>query len=244
MHKNARSTARLAAIWVGRTDPDIAREVIRWASLITAATSTYLRYQKDYLLQHADVLSEEEMQWLLSMRQPPIAILQVITTLVRRSGVTPEELLAIEANLNTIDVDIGICERTRSTAMPMAYTAHTSRFLIIFLTLLPIGMVVSLGWHTIFATVIISFLLLGIEHAGIMLEQPLMVLPLSAYAAASRSAVEAVALTQLQIDELFPEGSCVMREGKLSRSATAKFGHLLKGSRSRDLDSSLEVLKE
>ena len=239
LHKSAQSIARFAGVWVSRTDPDIAREVIRWASLLVASAATYLRHQKDYLMQHADVLSKEEMHWLLSTRRPPIAILQVITTLLanRQSQINPAELILLENNLEVIDLGITGCERIRDTAMPLAYTAHTSRFLIIYLTLLPFGIVGFLGWLAIIATFVIAFLLLGIEHAGIMLEQPFMVLPLSAMAASCRKAVEAVAITQLQVDELFPEGACLMQEDKYVGSATTKFEQVLKAPRNREKES-------
>ena len=50
--------------------------------------------------------------------------------------------------------------------------SHTCRFLIVWLTSLPLGLWDQCQWTTVPVTATISLLLLGIEEIGIQLEEP------------------------------------------------------------------------
>jgi putative membrane protein len=56
---------------------------------------------------------------------------------------------------------VGACERIIRTPIPLAYTRHTSRFMVIWLTALPLGLYETCSWGTIPLAVVIAFLLLG-----------------------------------------------------------------------------------
>ena len=49
---------------------------------------------------------------------------------------------------------------------------HTSQFLMIWLTFVPLGLWTTCDWFTPLVCCIVSFLLLGIENIGIRIEQP------------------------------------------------------------------------
>ena len=55
---------------------------------------------------------------------------------------------------------------------------HTSRFLIIWLSFLPLALYPLWGWSTVPVTTMIAFLLLGIEEISVRLEEPFAILPL------------------------------------------------------------------
>lgn len=66
-------------------------------------------------------------------------------------------------------------------AMPMApclWYRHTSRFLVIWLGLMPLTLWKACHWAMIPASAIIAFLLLGIEEIGVQIEEPFGILPL------------------------------------------------------------------
>ena len=79
----------------------------------------------------------------------------------------------------------GANERIFKSPIPLVYTRLTSRFLAVFLTLLPLALWSQLGeswnhWATIPAEFLISFFLFGIEEVGIQIEEPFSILPLEA----------------------------------------------------------------
>ena len=55
---------------------------------------------------------------------------------------------------------------------------HTSRFLVIWLSFLPLALFPAWGWSTVPVTTMIAFLLLGIEEISVRLEEPFAILPL------------------------------------------------------------------
>ncbi len=57
---------------------------------------------------------------------------------------------------------------------------HTSRFLVIYVTFMPFTLWSACGWGAVPASVIIAFLLLGIEEIGVQIEEPFGILPLGA----------------------------------------------------------------
>jgi predicted membrane chloride channel (bestrophin family) len=110
-----------------------------------------------------------------------------------RSGLSPQERAAVELELGHLEMAVGACERMSRQPIPLAYTRHTSRFIIVFLTFLPFALWPYLLWLTAPATAMLAFLLVGIENIGVQLEQPLDVLPLHRFCCATRKSVEAVA---------------------------------------------------
>jgi predicted membrane chloride channel (bestrophin family) len=55
----------------------------------------------------------------------------------------------------------GGCERILRTPIPLSYTRHTSRFLIIWLTLMPFTLWNTCGWAMAPVACVVAFLLLG-----------------------------------------------------------------------------------
>ena len=68
-----------------------------------------------------------------------------------------------------------------STSGPRTPTPrHTSRFLLLYLSLTPLLMWERCGWATVPFTALVSFLLLGTENIGAQIEEPFTVLPMGA----------------------------------------------------------------
>lgn len=60
----------------------------------------------------------------------------------------------------------------KSAYMYNCFCRHTSQFLIIWLTFVPLGLWTVCEWFTPVVCCVVSFLLLGIENIGIQIEQP------------------------------------------------------------------------
>ena len=64
------------------------------------------------------------------------------------------------------------CERIYNTPIPLAYSRHTSRFLVIYVSTLPLVLVGALRWATLPVMLIVCWALFGILEIGNLVEEP------------------------------------------------------------------------
>lgn len=57
------------------------------------------------------------------------------------------------------------------TPIPLVYTRHTSRFLLVWLTILPFCTAGQVGWLSVPIACAMAFFLLGIEEIGVQVRQ-------------------------------------------------------------------------
>lgn len=69
---------------------------------------------------------------------------------------------------------------------------HTTRFLLAYLTFLPLALWAPLRWATLAVAPLIAFLLTGVENISVMIENPMISLPMDAYCESIRRDVVAV----------------------------------------------------
>ena len=82
-----------------------------------------------------------------------------------------------ETTVTQLHLVIGGCERIQSTPIPVSYTRHTSRSLMIWLLTLPFALWPVMDLATVPATFLMTFLMLGIDEIGVQIEEPFAVLP-------------------------------------------------------------------
>lgn len=87
--------------------------------------------------------------------------LQVMSHIIERSGISDMQRLQMQENITTFEDILGGCERLLRTPIPVSYTRHTSRFLLLWLTILPYALWAKLAWATVPAVGLIALLLLG-----------------------------------------------------------------------------------
>jgi len=196
MYNCIRSLGRMAVAYIAPQQPAIAAEILRWDAVLCAASCAFLRDDLTYLDPYSDLLSVEQMSWLRSTAQPPIAATMAISALIMRSCATDYQRVSMMGELTSFDIYLGACERVRQQTIPLAYTRHTSRFMIVYISFLPFGLWAFCSWLTIPIMAVLCFLLVGIENIGVQIEQPLIVLPLDKLAAGCRTAVEAITKAQ------------------------------------------------
>ncbi len=86
---------------------------------------------------------------------------QVLAQIIRAAQLPVVPTLRMEDNLTNYEDCLGGCERILRTPIPLYYTRHTSRFMMIWLTLLPFALWPTCAWGTVPLSGIIAFLLLG-----------------------------------------------------------------------------------
>ncbi len=114
---------------------------------------------------------------LQSVHAPNLAM-QAMAEIIARARLNAAQRFRIDENLTAFEDYVGACERILRTPIPVSYTRHTSRFLVLWLFFLPFTMWSPCGWATIPSAVILAFVLLGIEEIGVQIEEPFVILPL------------------------------------------------------------------
>ncbi|GBF88169.1 hypothetical protein Rsub_00881 [Raphidocelis subcapitata] len=185
-----RNSQRMLLSWAPPGDAAIVSEYARWNAAFTAAASYYLCRDESYLdVYCGDLLTNDEVAWLKRCANPPVKVLMVMSQLVARTGLSATERAEVEREISAGDISLGALERITRQAIPRAYTRHTSRFLITYLTCLPFGLGAYMGWLTLPVMVVLTFLLMGIENIGVQIENPVRVLPMDRFSAGNKAAV-------------------------------------------------------
>ncbi|KAI3434870.1 hypothetical protein D9Q98_002924 [Chlorella vulgaris] len=165
----------------------------RWTVAYSRSLMCHLREGESLAAELKDVLLPDELEGLLGASNRPNYCCQVLTEVVREAQLpsaspsnTTDSTAAVPAgaayrmdeNLTVFEDVLGGCERLLKTPIPLAYTRHTSRFMMIWLTLLPWSLWDTCGLLMIPVTAMVAFLLLGIEEIGVSIEEPFSILPL------------------------------------------------------------------
>ncbi|KAK9812447.1 hypothetical protein WJX73_000401 [Symbiochloris irregularis] len=181
----SRTLARQVLAWTDAKDVrdwEVAQSVVRWSIMLPFAVQSHLLVPGDIMEDAQDVLSKDEREWLKACPHLPIAVSQVIScklTGLQCCRASSIRHTTLEMQLTLYQQTVAACERLLRQPVPIAYTRHTSRFLLTWLMFLPWSLWATCQWLTIPITAIITFLLIGIENIGVQIEQPFAVLPVA-----------------------------------------------------------------
>lgn len=170
----SRNLARQAATWMA-VDRDLARQVIWWTVAFAYGTKYRLRGAQEIgpVQEH---LPAESVSEVLSSRHVPLAVSRRLTELIAvskdRRIIDGDQLRCLDQNVQILIDCCGACERIRSTPLPFAYAVHLRRALIVYCFTLPLALVQKYGWETVPATLMIAYVLFGIEEIGVEIEDP------------------------------------------------------------------------
>jgi ion channel-forming bestrophin family protein len=82
--------------------------------------------------------------------------------------------------INQLFHHLGKTERIMKTPIALNYTVHSSRFLLLWLCLLPFSVIGPLQWATIPFVALSTFMVVGIDEVAVQIEEPFTILPLEA----------------------------------------------------------------
>lgn len=133
------------------------------------------------------LLPPDALQAVSTARKPPLALLALLRRATMPLPLPAAHMAKIQDCLSELTLCFGGMERILSTPLSPTYQRHTSRGIILWLLLLPPGLIGS-GCTTLLklclVEVAIAYVMLGIDEIGIQIEQPFDVLPLHALATA------------------------------------------------------------
>jgi putative membrane protein len=105
-----------------------------------------------------------------------LAVSQRISSLLletRQQGLISDYVqIALDQYVARLVDSLGSCERIHTTPLPFAYVVHLRRGLIAYCFTLPFALLEPFNWVTIAATLLISYLMYGIEEIGVQIEDP------------------------------------------------------------------------
>lgn len=170
----SRNVAREAAAFL-RERPDLLRPVVLWTAAFPYAAMNSLRGGRG-IGPLAERLPKEEVADVLSAQHVPSAVARRITSQLVRArdegGLSDYVAVTMDSNVNLLIDYIGSCERIQKTPLPFAYVVHLRRALILYCLTLPFALVETYGWSTTGDTLLIAYILFGIEEIGVEIENP------------------------------------------------------------------------
>lgn len=109
----------------------------------------------------------------------PLFVVHRLAAISKKMDLSDTERMAMDAALSKLSNFVGSCEDVLPPSTPLGFATHTSRFLFLFLALLPLALQSQLGILTVFAEQIVAYIFLGIQSIAAALEEPFELLPIS-----------------------------------------------------------------
>uniref|UniRef100_A0A7S1X865 Uncharacterized protein n=1 Tax=Tetraselmis chuii TaxID=63592 RepID=A0A7S1X865_9CHLO len=177
-----RDLNRQAATWFPDQPQkkDLLAVLQRWSVAFCHSLKCHLREGGHLPTELKNVLPQHELDALLASKHKPLYALQVMSEAIRASKADSYKQMMMDANMTVFEDCVGACERIFKSPIPQSYTRHTSRFMIVWHTLLPIALVPQLGWMTVPVTALVAYFMMGVEDIGVTIEEPYKQLALDA----------------------------------------------------------------
>jgi len=155
--------------WVA--DPSLRRALFRWNIAYWQSLTLHIRGAGEGLEEVlGNVMTPSEMDALQSVEGHPQFCLQVLLELVEQANeLQPNDVRQAKmvSHINVMGSLLVCAQKLVKYPLPLSYTRHTSRFMMLFLFLMPLALWNSLLWMSIPTTIGVAFLLLGIEEIGV-----------------------------------------------------------------------------
>ncbi|MBX3157279.1 MAG: hypothetical protein KF773_14985 [Deltaproteobacteria bacterium] len=148
--------------------------IVEWTIAFAWATRARLLDRREL---GPDARVPEELRAkTLAASHVPTAVSARITEIVagarRRGAITDIQAQMLDADVQALIDHVGGCERILTTPLPFAYAVHLRRALILYCMTLPFALVSNLhAWSSLFS-IIVAYILIGIEEIGTEIEGP------------------------------------------------------------------------
>ncbi|MDG1914476.1 MAG: bestrophin family ion channel [Crocinitomix sp.] len=131
--------------------------------------------RKGVILDELNLTSEERRELHHANHVPNIILKWIykrLQELKRENHITDEEFLLIDINLKSFADIIGACERIRNTPIPYSYSIFLKKFIFIFVTTIPLALVVDFGYWSALIVAFIFYVLVSMEILAEEIEDP------------------------------------------------------------------------
>jgi len=173
---NSRDLMRAASCYCKLSGSDGPAALVQYIAGFVIGLKLRLRDNKDTTEVAAVVKSPSAREKITKFHNPALASLNMISVWIearaQEGNLERWHARTIESYLAQLCESQGGLERICNTPIPFAYAVHTHQFLLLYLVTLPFTMVVTYEFYSLVAVFIISFGLLGIDEAGVEIEDP------------------------------------------------------------------------
>lgn len=141
----------------------------------------YISFYPHLLSRHLSLKStkmelDQDYSEVEKLPHPPNALIGKIQgrvqQLYREGKISGEQMLALDVNVQGLLDACGGCERIKNTPIPFSYSTFTKKFIVIYVVLLPIAYVASIGYMMIPLTVFVFWVLMSLEVLAEEIEDP------------------------------------------------------------------------
>ncbi|MBZ4416672.1 bestrophin family protein [Myxococcus sp. RHSTA-1-4] len=99
-------------------------------------------------------------------------LMRKVYALQKQGVLTGEQLLSMNAELQSFTDICGACERIRNTPIPFSYSVFLKKFIFFYVMTLPFGLAFSLGYYVILAVAFVFYVLASMELIAEEIENP------------------------------------------------------------------------
>lgn len=121
-------------------------------------------------LDHPELASLDRTKHLPN--QVASLIIQRIYLLHQEGKISGEQLLSLNAEMQSLMEICGACERIKNTPIPYSYSVFVKKFIFIYVLTLPFGFVFSLGYLVIPVVAFVFYVLASLELIAEEIEDP------------------------------------------------------------------------
>lgn len=170
----SRNFARQIHAFIPEHCKDEREMLVKLCVAFSYALKEYLRNGIKW--EELDFLPDSTIQKLKTASHVPNVIVTMMTRIVHdlyaQKHIKGAKLRMLNADIQALVDYLGMCERIKKTPMPIAYALHLKRFILIYLTTLPFGLMYELSWGAIPAVAVLAYTMVGIEIIGEEIEDP------------------------------------------------------------------------
>ena len=143
----------------------------------------YAEEEEAFARELHEKLPTTQAKAILAARHRPNRALQDLSYAIEALPIHFLRKDKLHASVTKFEDNLGSSERLLGSPVPLFYTRHTTRFLAVWVLLLPFALYQAFGGHAamIPATAILSTCLFGIDELATQLEEPFTILPMQIF---------------------------------------------------------------
>ena len=150
-------------------DPSDRRFFRGWIPVYAYALAAHLQKEETRVVLFEDVDLDHSKH---VPNQVAGLIIRKVTHLYQVSRISGDQLITINAELQSFTDICGACERIKNTPIPYSYSAFLKKFIFFYIMTLPFGYVFDLGYLVIPVVVFIFYVLASLELIAEEIEEP------------------------------------------------------------------------
>lgn len=156
--------------------PPTYRKLLIFRQIAWCYALTYMLRRKDGINQLKDLISQSDIDKIVKHQHRPNAILTLqghtLKSLKESNEITDYQFVELERTLVRLTNHMGGCERIKNTIFPTQYSFFVHLFIMLFLYILPLGIVEDLQYLTIPFTLVIALVFLMVETFEVSMQDP------------------------------------------------------------------------